>query len=88
MANTQESDLEIRKREIELGQALARLKSNPDFQEVVLSGYIEDVLMKQSQYMISMDPASRQMASEMVMSANYFRDYLARVENAAEVDDE
>lgn len=84
--SNQETDLEIRKKEIEAGQALVRLKANKDFVELVLDGYIKDVLMKQSQYMISMDPASRQMASEMVMAANYFRDYLARIEQTAEED--
>lgn len=88
MANNQE-DLDVsQKRAIELGQDLEWCKTQPQFQRLIMDGYIKDVLLRQSQYMISMDPATRQMTSEQIMSVNYFRDYLVGVANSAEVDDE
>ena len=84
LANNQSSDLQIR-RDIELGEDLEYLKNLPQFQRVILEGYITQVLMKDSQYMISMDPASRQKTMEEIMSVGYFREYLGGITNAADV---
>jgi len=85
---TNQDDLEIREQEVRLAQGLAKLKAIPEFQELILDGYIKETLMRTSQYLISQDPATRQMTIEEIMAVDYFRDYLARIESAMEIDDE
>lgn len=84
----QQSDLEIRRQEIEMGEALRRLEANPDFKKVILDGYIMRTLVEESQYLISMEPSSRQMIIEQIMAVNYLRDYLTSISIDAEGENE
>jgi len=83
-ANTQESDLEIRKREIELGQALARLKTNPDFQLVIVQEYMMKTLLEDSGDLIDMNPALRQQTMEEIMSVKYLQRKLEVMQTTAD----
>lgn len=84
MNNQNDSDLQIR-REIQLGEALDRLKINPDFQMVIVDEVITNTLLKGSQSIISPEPVTRNMVIEEIIGVNMLRDKLARMTNAKEV---
>jgi hypothetical protein len=72
------------KDQIELGNALARLEVNPDFQRVIFNGFIHTQLLVESMYLMSTEPATRNEALERIQAANYLRDYFSKVKNIAD----
>lgn len=69
-------------RQIELGQAVQRLENSKDFQQVVLEGYINNVLLNESQK-INDDEDQRKEVTEMIQSAIRLRTYLQNVKEDA-----
>ena len=80
----EESDLQIRQ-DMELGRDLEYLQTLPQFQRVVIDGYIKNVLSNTSKDMISLNPAVRQNVMEEIMSVGYFRQYLDNIVSSATI---
>jgi hypothetical protein len=80
--NNQE-DIEKLHKDLEVGHALQRLESNPDFDLVIRQMYVMHTLVSESQNMTDIQPPIRQEALEKVMSVNYFRQRLSELKSAA-----
>jgi len=83
MNNPDNSDLQIRT-DIDLGADLEYLRGLPQFQRVIEKACISDILMYESQNMISMSPEVRQQTMEQIMSVTYLRNRLAGIVQQAE----
>jgi len=70
--------------QVQAGEDLAWLQGDSRFKRLITQGYIVDVLMNESQYMMDANPAIRQEALEKIQSVNYFRQYLTEIANIAE----
>ena len=68
--------------QVELGQALSRLETNPDFQ-LVIGGFIHEQLINESRNLLSTDEVSKAQALDKVKAANYLRNYFDTVTNVA-----
>ena len=71
------------RKDIGLGHSLDRLMNNPDFQDVVLDGYINNTLMNTSRHCMSADGQTRQQTIEEIMAVSYLRNYFVIVANQA-----
>lgn len=88
MNNQNETDLTISNeniQKIQLGEDLEYLNTLPQFQRVMIDGYMMDTLVHASKEMIDMNPAVRQSTMEEIMAVNYLRRYLDAVINEADV---
>jgi len=88
MNNQNETDLTISNeniKKIQLGEDLEYLNTLPQFQRIMIDGYMMERLVNQSKEMIDMNPALRQQTMEEIMAVSYLRRYLDRVINEADV---
>jgi len=88
MNNQNETDLTISNeniKKIQLGEDLEYLNTLPQFQRIMIDGYMMERLVNQSKEMIDMNPALRQQTMEEIMAVNYLRRYLDGVINEADV---
>jgi len=88
MNNQNKPDLQISK-QLEAdrlaGEDLEFLNNLPQFQRLIIDGYIMDTLVHKSPDMIDMNPAVRQSTMEEIMAVNYLRRHLDGVVNAADL---
>lgn len=82
MANNQEAD-ELQY-QIQLGEALKRLESNPDFIEVISKSYMTGTLLVASRDLISTDEAVRKQAIERMTAITHLRYELSIIANKAD----
>ena len=84
--NNQETNEEVaRAQAIVLGEDLQYLRGLPQFQRVILDGYITETLLEGSKDLIDMNPAVRQATMESIMSVNYLVRHLEDTVNNAEI---
>lgn len=84
MINNQTNNRAELTRAVELGQALQKLESDPNFLLVIKDDYIMRTLIVESQGMLDQSPPIRQEALEKIQSVNYFRQHLTMIKNSAQ----